>query len=521
MKKLIRYSVNGETVERQVNYIPFRYVLAALISLCEVLAIIGIVAFLCWRIPFFYIAALLTEILCVAQIVASDDNPDYKVPWLVIVLTVPIAGFMLYFLFYSRKLQPKFMRRLRDLDDYRVIRDDSAVLESLAEIDPQEASTVRMLCQMGDTHVYSGTRTTYYPQGELLWEAMLADLAEAKRFIYLEFFIIEQGECWDSILAILREKVEQGVEVRVLYDDVGCMKTLPGNYARILREYGIHAASFSRLRGNADNEFNNRNHRKILVIDGRIGYTGGMNLADEYIGRVIRFGHWKDAGLRLEGEAVHELTHLFLYDFGISVRRLPSLQASPYPALPDPGESGYVVPFGDGPRPIYTKYIAKTVIMRMLSTAMRYVYITTPYLIIDSELCVALENAAARGVDVRIILPHVPDKKLIFMMSRSYYKRLIAAGISIYEYTPGFLHAKCYLADDEVALVGTVNMDYRSLVHHFENAVYMYRTPSIADIRADIFDTMEKSERIPAREGKRPLYERIFSALVRIFAPLM
>ena len=521
MKRTIRYSVNGRTVERQVSYIPIRYILAALISLAEVLAIIGIVTVLCYYVPYFYLAAFATEVFCVVRIIASDDNPDYKIPWLVFVLILPIAGFMLYFLFYSRKLQPKFIRRLRDLEDYSIQRDNRDALATVEEFDPLTASTARMLCKIADTHAYTGTKTAYFPQGELLWQSMLADLETAEAFIYLEFFIIEQGECWGSILSVLRRKVAEGVTVRLLYDDVGCMNTLPGNYAKQLCKEGIEAATFSRLRGNADNEFNNRNHRKILVIDGKVGYTGGMNLADEYIGRVIRFGHWKDVGLRLEGAAVGELTRLFLADYGMSVKHLPTLRHNPYPPTDSFDEGGCVIPFGDGPRPIYPHRIAKTLIKRMLETAMRYVYITTPYLIIDNELCAALEGAAARGVDVRIVLPHIPDKKLVFLMSRSYYKRLIDAGIRIYEYTPGFIHAKCYLADDEIAMVGTVNLDYRSLVHHFENGVYMYRTACIADIRRDLEDTMQKSALIPQDKGKRPLRERFWSSLVRIFAPLM
>lgn len=521
MKKTLRYQANGKTVEREINYIPVRYIFAVLFTVLEVTAIIGIVLALCCYVPYFYLAAWATEIFCVVRIISSDDNPDYKVPWLVFVLILPVAGFMLYFIFYSRKLQPKFVRRLKALKDMGYRKDDSDLLAQLAEEDISTASTARMLCQIADTHLFFGTKTAYYSSGKDMWRDMLIDLQNARSFIYLEFFIIEEGVFWNSVLEILKQKAADGLDVRVMYDDIGCMRTLPGNYAKILGSFGIRATPFSRLRGNADSEFNNRNHRKILIIDGKVGYTGGVNLADEYVGEAERFGHWKDVGLRLEGEAVYELTHLFLVDYGISVKKLPESTAQHYPPLSSDNLDGFVIPFGDGPRPIYTRRVAKTLIMRMLSSATRYAYITTPYLIIDNDMCTALENAAMRGVDVRIVVPHIPDKKLVFIMTRSFYRRLMDAGVRIYEYAPGFIHAKCYLVDDETAMVGTVNLDYRSLVHHFENGVWMYRTACLKDIKADLTETIQKSIAITPAEGKGKLGERFLQALIRVFAPLM
>ena len=507
-------------MKRRVRYIPLRYLIAILISLFEVTAIIGAVAASCYFVPYFYLLALTVQIYCVVRIVASDDNPDYKVPWLVFVLVLPVVGFMLYFLFYSRKLKPRFIRRLRALENCGYRKDDASLLAGLAEIDITAAGTAWMLCHTGGTHLFVNTKADYFASGRAMWERLVADLKTATSFIYLEFFIMEEGICLDTVLAILKEKTAQGVDVRLLYDDIGCMTTLPGNYAKRLAKYGIRALPFSRLRGNADSEFNNRNHRKIAIIDGKVGYTGGMNLADEYIGERVRFGHWKDAGVRLEGDAVWELTRLFLVDYGISSPKLPEIPKDAYPTHVPTDPDGYIIPFGDGPRPIYTKRVAKNLIVRMLSAAVRYVYITTPYLIIDNEICTALENAALRGVDVRIATPHIPDKKTVFLMTRSFYPRLIAGGVKIYEYTPGFLHAKCYLADGESAMVGTVNLDYRSLVHHFENGVWMYRTSCIADIEADVRSVFMQSERISVNK-KQGAFARFFSALIRIFAPLM
>ena len=521
MKKTKRYKVNGRTIERTVNYIPVRYILAIMITMLEVLTVIGIVFALCYFVPYLYIAAWLTEISCVIRIISSDDNPDYKVPWLLFVLILPIAGFMLYLLFSSRTLKRRFVRRLNEMKALTYPSRDEELLVRLRETDKMAYSHAKMLTKIADTHLFGDTRQTYLKLGEEMHAAMLRDLGEAEKFIYMEYFIIEEGKLWGSILEILREKAAAGLEVRLVYDDIGCMSTLPGNYVKILRKSGILATPFSRLRGNADSEFNNRSHRKITVIDGKIGYTGGINLADEYIGEVERFGHWKDVAIRLEGEAVYELTRLFMIDFGINVRELPAPRHELFPPCPNGGEEGFLIPFGDGPAPLYRHRVAKSAIRALLSSAEDYVWMTSPYLIIDNDLCSTIENTALRGVDVKIIVPHIPDKKLVFHMTRSFYPRLMAAGVEIYEYTPGFIHAKTYLADGKTGIIGTVNLDYRSLVHHFENGVWMHRTASLADIKDDLCDTLSKSMRVTEQMLKTNFLHRFFRAIVRIFAPLL
>lgn len=520
MKKKIEYQVYDKTVEREINYIPVRYIFAILITILEVAAVIGIVIALCYYLPYFYIAAWLTEIFCVIKIISSDDNPDYKVPWLLFVLILPIAGFMLYFMFYSRKLQKRFVRRLGEAKSLSYQKDEK-VLKELAQEDPVAAAQAGMLTKIADTAAFRNTRQRYFPLGEDMFAALLDDLRGAEHFIFMEYFIIEEGKFWNAILDVLREKAAAGVTVRLIYDDIGCMSTLPGNYAGQLARFGIEATPFSRLRGNADSEFNNRSHRKITVIDGKIGYTGGVNIADEYINELMRFGHWKDTAIRLEGEAVWELTSLFLTDYAIQMKRMPSVPQNLYPAQPEGQADGVVIPFGDGPRPMYERRVGKSVIQNMLNSATRYVYMTTPYLIIDNELCGSIEGAALRGVDVRIIVPHIPDKKLVFGITRSFYKRLLEAGVKIYEYTPGFIHAKSYVADDVYAMIGTINLDYRSLVHHFENGVWMYRCAAIRDLCADIEDTMQKSECITLDTMKTGLFARFVRSVVRIFAPML
>ena len=521
MKKTITYDVNQEKFQKEIDYIPVRYIIAILITLFEVFAVVGTVIILCDRIPYFYLAAWATEIFCVIRIIASDDNPDYKVPWLLFVLIVPIAGFMLYFMFYSRTLQKKFIKRLSDLKRHSYKQKDSALFDELRKENPVAAAQAKMLCDIAETHLFTNTKQEYFPLGEDMHCRMLEDLRTAEKFIYMEYFIIEEGKFWNSILDILKQKAADGVEVKVLYDDIGCMMTLPGNYCKTLRTYGIQAVPFSRLRGQADSEFNNRSHRKIMVIDGKIGYTGGVNIADEYINEVIKFGHWKDIGIRLEGEAVWELTKLFLVDYGINEKEVLVTSHELYPVQPDIAEKGYIIPFGDGPHPIYKRRVGKSVIQNMLSGATRYAWMTSPYLIIDNDLCTDLENAALRGVDVRIIVPHIPDKQIIFSMTQSFYPRLMDAGVKIYEYEPGFIHAKSYLVDDEYAMIGTINLDYRSLVHHFENGVWMYRCKAVQALKADIEDTFSKCIEVTPAMLKTNLLQQFIRAVVRIFAPML
>lgn len=521
MKRTYTVQINEKQEEREYSYIPVRYVIAVLITAFEVLAVLGIMVALCNYVPYFYLLAWATEIGCVIKIIASDDNPDYKVPWLLFVLIVPIAGFMLYLMFYSRTLQKRFIRKLDSLKRHGYEKNDAAAMAQLREENPVAAAQANMLCRISDSHLFTNTRQTYFPLGEDMFAALLEDLRKAKHFIFMEYFIIEEGKFWNAILDILKAKAVAGVDVRVLYDDIGCMMTLPGDYHKTLKGLGIHAVPFSRLKGNADSEFNNRSHRKITVIDGKVGYTGGVNIADEYINEVERFGHWKDTGLRLEGEAVWELTKLFLVDFGINVRKLPEAKGELYPTQKEAAEPGWMIPFGDGPNPIYKRRVGKSVIQNMLSASTDYCWMTSPYLIIDNDLCTDMENAALRGVDVRIIVPHIPDKKLVFMMTHSFYPRLMAAGVKIYEYEPGFIHAKSYLVDDAYAMIGTINLDYRSLVHHFENGVWMYRCASIADLKVDIEDTLRKCIPVTKDMLKANLLQRFICAVVRVLAPML
>lgn len=521
MKRKITYEVNGITYRRRVRYIPVRFSFAVILGLISTLLVIAIVIAMALFVPYFYIPLIVAHVAVVIQIIASENNPDFKVPWLVLILGLPVVGFMLYYMFAQRKLKRKLVNRLNALRGITYKHNDKECFEQLKKENAVACTQAESICKIADTHAFAGTKQQYFALGEDMFKAMCDDLKRAEKFIFMEYFIIEQGVFWTTILEILKEKVNSGVEVRVVYDDIGCMRTLPGNYVKTLNKAGIKATVFSRLKGKANSEFNNRSHRKITIIDGRIGYTGGINLADEYINEIERFGHWKDGGIRLEGQAVAELTKLFLIDYYINVKKPDAPETDYFPDCGRSDEKGVVIPFGDGPRPIYERRVGKTVIQNILNGATDYAYITTPYLIIDNELCTAIENTALRGVTVKIIVPHKPDKKVIFAMTRSYYPRLLKVGVEIYEYKEGFMHLKSYLADDRFGMIGTINLDYRSLVHHFENGVWLYDCDCLADLKMDMEETLEKCVRIYPENLKHNMANRFFCSLIKIFAPLM
>ena len=358
-------------------------------------------------------------------------------------------------------------------------------------------------------------------RGEM-FPAMLEALRSAEHFIFMEYFIINQGYMFQTIVDILEEKAKQGVEVRLIYDDMGCIGTLPPHYYKILQKKGIKCAAFNPFRPVMSVIMNNRDHRKILVVDGTVGFTGGINLADEYINKIERFGYWKDTGVRIEGEGVWSLTNMFLGMWNSIVRSSEDYKKylPPVHQTWNLDEDGFVQPYGDSP--LDHENVGENIYLNIISRAKKYVYIFTPYLIIDHETLVALRNAAKSGVDVRIVTPGIPDKKMVYLLTQSYYTPLLEAGVKIYQYTPGFLHAKSFVCDDEIATVGSVNLDFRSLYLHFECGVFMYRSKAVMQVKQDCMETFACSEEISlAFCRKRPLPVRMLQSLLRLFAPLM
>ena len=425
-------------------------------------------------------------------------------------------------MFGERRLSRSELKQLKNMDQMKFREDNSYELRlELKNTDKSAYGIIKSLLSMDhNADVYDGTESQFFPLGEEMFQKMLEDLRKAEKFIFLEYYIVEEGLMWNSILDILREKVTQGVEVKMLYDDIGCMATLPGDYTSRLQAMGIDAHKFNKVIPRMTVAYNNRDHRKILVIDGQIGYTGGVNLADEYINHIERFGHWKDGGIRLNGRAVKALTRLFLMNWYINRGTISDFDQYHLDnkAIDAPG---LYIPYGSGPKPMYKAQVGKNVYQNIISQATDYVYIATPYLIIDYDLTEDIKNAAMRGVDVRIVTPYIPDKKLIQLITRGAYPDLMAAGVRIYEYTPGFIHSKHVVADDDFGVVVTINFDYRSLVHHYENAILMYKTPSMFDLKRDFETLFENSQEIHEDTIKNTWYQRLIKEIVELFAPML
>jgi phosphatidylserine/phosphatidylglycerophosphate/ cardiolipin synthase, phospholipase D family, putative len=500
-----------------------KYGFSIIIMLLELLLVFAAFFYFNLLVPN-WLSALVIVSLYIGTILAIVNRnmpPESKVTWLLFAV-VPVFGFLLYLMIGERRLSKKEIQQLEKMDSMKFREDNSYDLRvELKQENKSAFGIVKSLLSMDhNADVYDGTASQYFSLGEEMFEAMLDDLRSAKKFIFLEFYIIDPGVMWNRVLDILVDKVQQGVEVKLLYDDIGCMATLSGDYTKRLRKMGIDAHKFNKVIPRMTVAYNNRDHRKILVVDGQVGYTGGINLADEYINHIVRFGHWKDGGVRLEGRAVKALTRLFLMNWYINRGEITDFDRYHFDSQRVEGK-GLYIPYGSGPKPIYKEQVGKAVYQNIINQAIDYVYITTPYLIIGYDLTEDIKNAAMRGVDVRIVTPFIPDKKLIQIVTRGAYPDLLEAGVKIYEYTPGFIHSKNVISDDELAVVGTINFDYRSLVHHYENAVLMYQTETIADIKQDFEDLFDVSKEISLETLQNSWYQRLLKEIMQLFAPLL
>ncbi len=468
-------------------------------------------------------ALRLISLGAVAYIIWKPNNPAVKLAWIVPILGFPLFGGVLY-LAFGHVLIPKKLRNSMNRTDELVqksLRQDERVMRRLEESNPAVANQSKYLYTYADTPVWEDTATTYFPDGEPYWEQLLLDLEQAEHFIFLEFFILGEGKMWNAVLDILERKAGEGVEVRLIYDDVGSVFILPKKYYVRIEEKGIKCEAFNKLIPFMSVILNNRDHRKIVVIDGKIGYTGGINMSDEYINYTHPHGeHWKDAGLRIEGEAVWNFTVMFLQMWNMSRYTEEDYSRFYCRQQPKPAAKGYVQPYRD--TPFDDEVVGENVYLNMIGYAKRYLYIFTPYLITGHEMQTALQLAAKRGVDVRIVLPGVPDKKMVYWLTQSNYQVLIQAGVKIYQYTPGFLHSKCVLCDDELAAVGTINFDYRSFYHHFECGVLMYQTDSIAELKKDMEETFGVSETVTLEWcRKRFVKTNVIGSVLKLFSPLL
>lgn len=503
-----------------LRFLTQRVVITALFIVIQAVLLIDIIWKLNNYFVYFYAASVLLSLLMLLAIINGKSNPAYKIAWLIPILLMPVFGGLFYIVFGSNHTGHYIREKMRQIGDEMTEPLKQANMESGIEKMPLDVvNQSRYISQWAYSPPYRNTTTEYLPMGEIKFERMVEELKKAKQYIFLEYFIIQEGKMWNTILDILKEKVKEGVDVRLIYDDMGCIMTLPTGYDKKLREMGIKCSIFNPFVPILSSKFNTRDHRKICVIDGNVGFTGGINLADEYINEYEKHGHWKDTAIMLKGEAVFSLTAMFLsmWDY---LNEVEDDYGKYYPTEWDTNAQGFVQPFTDNP--LDDEAVGETVYLNLINKAKKYVYITTPYLILDSEMTTALSAAAKSGVDVRIITPHVPDKWYVHAVSRAYYEMLVEAGVKIYEYTPGFVHAKTFVVDDEYAVVGTINLDYRSLYLHFECAVWMYQTTSVAEVRDDFFKTQNMSQEITLEQCRNVSFlRRLGRSLLRVFAPLM
>ena len=472
---------------------------------------------------YFYWFCILLSILSVLWILSNRSDPGYKIAWLIPILLLPVFGGLVYLLFGGNRLSARIRRKMQGMD--RRMRNTLAPdfkAELLESVGADAVNQSRYLEWYAHCPLYKNTLTEYFPLGDADSPRMLEELRRAENYLFLEYFIITPGEMWGAILEILEEKVRAGVDVRVLYDDVGSLYTLPTNYDKVLEAKGIRCSVFNRFIPALSFRLNNRDHRKFCIVDGKAAFTGGINLADEYINRVEKYGHWKDSVIFLRGEAVWSMVVMFLtvWDYvrggeeDLNAFRPVSLPEEVYDA------QGWVQPYADSP--LDGEPVAGTVFLNLITKAQRYVYLTTPYLIISDTVNTALCNAAKSGVDVRIITPHVPDKRIIFEVTRAHYAPLLEAGVRIFEYTPGFMHAKNFAVDDLYGTVGSVNLDYRSMFLHFEAGVWLCGQGTVLDVRDDFLHTQEESVEVTLEQSRKHKLPRLLlRSILRVFAPLM
>ena len=497
-----------------------RFFVIVLLIILQLLLFVSVYLWLEQYMPHYVVGQIIFTIVMILYLFSSGMDASAKLTWMMLIAVFPFVG-AVFLLFTQTNFGHRTIRkREAELIDQTktLIAQDQDVRAALAGDVYGTDDLQTYLSRSGCFPVYGNTEVRYFPQGEAKFAAMLEELEKAEEFIYFEYFIIEEGYMWGRILEILRRKAAAGVDVRVMYDGMCEISNLPSDYPKRLAKLGIRAKAFAPVTPFLSTHYNYRDHRKILVIDGRVAFNGGVNLADEYINRRERFGHWKDTAVMLRGEAVQSFTLLFLQMWNLTEPE-PDFSPAERPA-PGVDAAGFVMPYGDCP--LDGDKVGESVYIDMLYRANTYVHIMTPYLILDDELLTALKYAAQRGIDVKLILPGIPDKPAAYALAKSHYRALTEAGVQIYEYTPGFVHAKVCVSDDVRAVVGTINFDYRSLYHHFECATYLYRVPCIREIAEDFDATLQKCRAVtPETIRNEKLSYKLIGPVLKLVAPLM
>jgi cardiolipin synthase len=457
------------------------------------------------------------------NILNKKEKAAYKLTWIFLILMVPIFGGIMY-IFFRFQSNPRKLRRViesvnRECRPLYGLPGD--ILPSIAEKREDSLPQIRYLQEFAGFPAYAHTRTEYFADGIPFFHRILEEMEKAERYIFAEFFILRQGKMLDPILDIMERKAKAGLDVRILYDDVGCFMSLPPDFKGQLERRGIGCIVFNPFKPILSSEQNNRDHRKIISVDGKVAFTGGMNLADEYINAYEKYGHWKDAAILLEGEAAWALTLIFLQMWNTKRKERDDYTwFYPWRDAPCTVESdGYIQPYADSP--VDDENVGEHVYIQIINNAKQYVYINTPYLVVDDNLLSALTLAAKKGVDVRIITPHRWDKKVVQITSQSYYRQLVLAGVKVYEYLNGFNHSKTFVSDDKVATVGTTNLDFRSLYLHFEVGVCVYNNQAVRAVKEDFLRTIPLSHRITLSDCARNVIQGFIQDVLRLFAPLM
>jgi len=454
-------------------------------------------------------------VVFVVFLVSARTEETYKVFWILFIMAVPLAGTMTYLLYGDKRTSRPIARKIQD-SAKRINMPKDKHMELYKEMEKEDlrlAKTAEYISKQTRFPIEVNEDATYYPLGELMWKDMLEEMKKAEKYIYLEYFIIHDGEMWRAMRDIMEEKVKEGVDVRLIYDDFGSLTTFSDTDTNYLTKIGVKWICFNELKF-ISGTLNNRSHRKILIIDGKTAFSGGINLADEYINKIDIYGHWKDIGFRIKGRAVGNYVYMFMEFWNAYHKDRIDVEVLKEVPARSGKQDGLVLSYYDAP--FNTDPISNNFFIEMLGNATNYAWFYTPYLILGDALMDAFERAAKRGVDIRIIMPGIPDKKIIFRLSRSYYKPLLDAGVKIYEYIPGFVHAKAAIFDDKVCSIGSVNLDYRSLFLHFENYSVFWNSSILEDLKKDFLNTQSECREVYSSEIKGYLLDSI----LRIFAPL-
>ncbi len=506
--------------KKQGFKLPTRLIIAGFMIICEVLLVMWVINALSSHALWAYTAAEFLSIITVIAIVTKRGDPSYKMMWIIFILLVPLFGVASYLLWGGGRMLPYFKNRMKNsANEYKKhLPSDNNESLNLKYNDLFHFRQAEYLRKEAGFPIYNQTESQYFAPGEKFLPTLLEELKRAEKYIYIEYFILAEGKMWDSIFEILKQKAANGVEIKIIFDDFGSMGRQSKKFISSIRAVGIEVTSFNPILPIINIFMNNRNHRKIIVIDGDTAFTGGLNIADEYINELERFGYWMDSAIMLKGKAVEGFLNMFctMWKFATGKSIDYKLHLGNYNA----SGNGFYIPYCDDP--LNDSNHAKGIYMQILNNAQKYVYIASPYLVLDNSTLHALTLAAKSGIDVKIVTPSIPDKWYVHCVTQYYYSELLEAGVEIYEYTPGFIHSKLFLSDDNVATVGTVNMDYRSFYLHFECGVWMSGTDSLKEIKQNFDDILVSSEKINFNKWKkRSVFIKIKQDLLHLLSPLM